>query len=288
MDLHKLKCFYQVALSGNYVLAGKIIKTTSAAIGRNVRDLEKELDCQLFRRKYHGVALTPEGHILFEVASKIFDDIRLAETILKPKEKSINCIKILATVGITSDWLSKFIPSFLETHPNVDIEISSLTSMLNFRTHEHDVYIGNIEKNEPNYIYHHIKDFRYNFYASQEYLKKNGVPKTIDDLKKHRLIEFNIKRLIDLNKLNLSSSFKKNDAGHRISIDSTIGEYQLAEAGVGIACLCEELSYLKSSSLVRILQEFSPLTIPAFYVFHETYKDNPLVKDLLETLKSIR
>jgi len=193
---------------------------------------------------------------------------------------------VLATVGITSDWLSRFVPSFLEKHPDVTLEISSLTSLDAFELYQYDVYIGEVFRKDPKYVYKFLKDFQYNFYASPEYIEKYGYPKNLEDLKNHRLIEFNIRRV--------SGAFKSTDffeainteERQKISIDSTIGEYKLAEKGVGIACLCEELSFLRESNLIQVLKDIQPVSVATYFVYHETLRENKIVKVLLHETKS--
>lgn len=286
MDLNKLRFFYEVALRGSYESAGKTLNRSSVAVGQNVRDLEKELNFLLFRRTYRGLTLTKEGQLLFEGASKIFKEEQFLEATLKPDKTNSQNYKILATVGITSDWVSKFVPPFLEMHPNVTLEIASLTSLAAFDLYQYDVYIGEIFKKDPKYIYKFIKNFRYHFYASPDYIEKYSNPKTIKDLKHHRLIEFNIRRVSGFFK---STSFfeclsKENIS--KVSIDSTIGEYKLAKAGVGIACLCEELSFLKDSGLVPVLTDIAPIAIETYFVFPETLREDKIVKSLLKIIKA--
>jgi len=285
MDLNKLKCFYEVALRGSYVLVGKSFGKTSAAIGQSVRDLEKYLDCALFKRTYRGLTLTKEGQILFEGASKIFKEAQLLENTLKSQKKALNHLKVLATVGITSDWVSKFVPSFLEKHPKVTLEISSLTSMAAFDLYQYDVYLGEIFKKDPKYIYKPIKEFCYNFYAAPQYIEKYGHPKTIEDLKNHRLIEFNIRRVSGFCKSTDFFEFINAEERKTIAIDSTMGEYQLAKAGVGIACLCDELSVLKESNLVPLLKDMGPIRVETFFVYPETLRENKIVKSLFNEIK---
>jgi DNA-binding transcriptional LysR family regulator len=286
MDLNKLKYFYQVALKGNYELAGKALGKSSVAVGQHLRDLEKYLDCSLFKRTYRGLTLTKEGHLLLEGATKIFKEAQLLENAIKPNKKSPTHLKVLATAGITSDWASRFIPSFLENHPKVTLDISSLTSLSVFDIYQYDVYIGEIFKKDPKYIYNFIKDFSYNFYASREYIEKYGEPKTLEDLKNHRLIEFNIRRVYGFCKSTDFFEFINREERKAISIDSTLGEYKLAKAGVGIACLCEELSFLKESNLIPVLKEITPIKVETFFVFPETLRGNKIIKSLFNEIKA--
>jgi DNA-binding transcriptional LysR family regulator len=124
-----------------------------------VRDLEKYLDCALFKRTYRGLTLAQEGQLLFEGASKIFKETEILENALRATKNTAMRIRMLATMGITSDWISRFVPAFLEKHPKVALEISSLTNMAAFDLYQYDVYIGEIFKKDPKYIYKPIKNF---------------------------------------------------------------------------------------------------------------------------------
>jgi len=286
MDLNKLKYFYEVALTGNYLSAGEKLGKTSAAIGTSVRDLEKELGCTLFKRTYRGLTLTSDGQLLFEAATKIMKESHLVESALKSKENNVKRLRILATVGITSDWVSRFVPAFLKKHPAVSLEISSLTSMAAFDLYQYDIYIGEIFKKDPKYVYKPIKTFQYTFYAAPEYIEEYGAPETVQDLQNHRLIEFNIRRVSGFYKsTNFFEAINKENI-KKISIDSTIGEYKLATAGVGIACLCNELSFLKESSLIPVLTDLESIEIETFFVFPETLRSNKIITSLFNEIKA--
>lgn len=144
--------------------------------------------------------------------------------------------------------------------------------------------MGEILKKDPKYVYKFVKTFRYHFYASPTYIKRHGQPKGPKDLKNHRIIE-SLNLIFDgfQGFLKQPSFFEEIDANEdqKILIDSTMGEYKLAEAGVGIACLCEELSDLKDSNLVPVLTDVGPLTVEIYFVYHDSLRGNKTIKALL-------
>jgi hypothetical protein len=73
---------------------------------------------------------------------------------------------------------------------------------------------------------------------------------------------------------------------NKISIDSTIGNFKLATAGVGIACLCKELSFLKDSNLVPVLTNLGAIEVETYFVFHETLRGNKVITSLLNEIKA--
>jgi hypothetical protein len=64
-----------------------------------------------------------------------------------------------------------------------------------------------------------------------------------------------------------------------------MGEYQLVKDGVGIGCLCEELSFLKDSNLIPLLANIEPMIVDVFFVFHEAFRDNKIILSLLKEVK---
>src|SRR5436305_87811 len=130
-----------------------------------------------------------------------------------------------------------------------------------------------------------LKNFRYNFYASPGYINKYGHPNETTDLQNHRLIEFNIRRVSGFYKSTDFFEAIHKEGIKKVSIDSTLGEYQLAVAEAGIACLCEELSFLPNSTLVPVLTDLGPIEVETYFVFHESLRDNKIVTSLLKEIK---
>jgi hypothetical protein len=75
------------------------------------------------------------------------------------------------------------------------------------------------------------------------------------------------------------------EGSKKITIDSTIGEYKLATAEVGIACLCDELSFLKGSNLVSVLTDLEPIEAETYFVFHETLRSTKVITSFFNEIK---
>lgn len=100
------------------------------------------------------------------------------------------------------------------------------------------------------------------------------------------MIEFNIRRVSGFYKSTDFFESLNTDLTEGIAIDSTIGEFKLAMAGVGIACLCEELSFLNESNLVSVLNGLGPIKVETYFVFHETFRGNKNIAALFKKIKA--
>ncbi|GIF26710.1 DNA-binding transcriptional LysR family regulator [Actinoplanes tereljensis] len=64
MDIAQLRCFLAVAEELHFGRAAERLHMTASPVSRIVKDLERELDAELFVRGYHQIQLTPAGREL--------------------------------------------------------------------------------------------------------------------------------------------------------------------------------------------------------------------------------
>ncbi|WP_372620208.1 LysR family transcriptional regulator [Falsiroseomonas sp.] len=72
MDTRALRYFQVVAEYGSYSRGAEWLRISQPAVSRQIRRLEEELGCELFRRNGHGVTLTEAGRVLLERSQAAF------------------------------------------------------------------------------------------------------------------------------------------------------------------------------------------------------------------------
>ena len=106
---------------------------------------------------------------------------------------------------------------------------------------EADVALRLREPMQPDLIRRRLFTVHFHAYASADYLKKSGQPRTIDDLDQHRLVAFGAPTathfLYDLNSLLTVGRDSKNPRAPHISINNLAAIIRAVEHGVGIAVL---------------------------------------------------
>ncbi len=78
MNLELLRTFLEVHRLRHFGQAGEALHLSQAAVSSRIRQLEALLGVALFKRQYHDLQLTPEGHRLLRHADKILSDWRKA------------------------------------------------------------------------------------------------------------------------------------------------------------------------------------------------------------------
>lgn len=123
------KVFYFVASRGSITRAAKALFISQPAVSKSIQHLELELSCELFHRNQKGMALTPEGEMLFGHVSKAYEQLILGE---KKLWEMLNLNDGVVRLG-TSDMIARFyLLPYLETfhnkYPQIRINMQSGTT----------------------------------------------------------------------------------------------------------------------------------------------------------------
>lgn len=102
----------------SFTLAANELHVSQAAVSQHIRGLEKALDCQLFRRKRNGMALTPEGETLLAAVTQGLD--RLSDGIARiggPADS--RTVTVAGTHAGVSHFIKPLTDAFRRDHPGV-------------------------------------------------------------------------------------------------------------------------------------------------------------------------
>ena len=71
MEMRQLRIFCAVAEHGSFTAAAQKVHTVQSNVTMRIKELEAELEQQLFIRQKSGVVLTPAGHTFLAYARRI-------------------------------------------------------------------------------------------------------------------------------------------------------------------------------------------------------------------------
>jgi LysR family glycine cleavage system transcriptional activator len=131
-SLNGLRAFEAAARHLSFTQAASELNVTQTAISHQIRRLEDELGVRLFMRSKDGLTLTDEGSAYFPGVRSAFLELRHStERLQEANNQSVLTISTL--VSVASKWLLPRLPSFREAHPEIDVRISALTRLVDFR-----------------------------------------------------------------------------------------------------------------------------------------------------------
>jgi LysR family glycine cleavage system transcriptional activator len=139
-SLNGLRAFEAAARHLSFTLAAGELNVTQTAISHQIRRLEQELGLRLFVRQNRALALTPEAKDYLPGIRAAFNDLRLAtDRLLRKDNEHVLTVSTLASLA--AKWLLPRISSFQETHPGIDVRITTSTSLVDFRSGDVDAAI---------------------------------------------------------------------------------------------------------------------------------------------------
>ena len=274
MDWDKLRIFHAVADAGSFTHAGHELALSQSAVSRQISALETDLNVPLFHRHARGLILTEQGEVLYRTAHDVFTKLAAAKTrLMDSKEKPSGELRITTTVGLGSVWLTPRIKEFTELYPQISVTLLLEDRELDLSMREADVAIRLRRPTQPDLIQRKLFVVHHHVYASTDYIKKYGIPKSIDDLDKHKILTFGQAPgyLTTINWLERAGRAEDNPRPVALRVNNAYGLRRAVQAGVGIASLADYI-VAADSNLVQI---DLPIELPEFdsyFVYPEELK----------------
>lgn len=276
LNWDRLRIFYWVAKFGSFSRAAKALKTSQPALSHQIGHLEDELENDLFVRVSQGIKLTQKGEELFFSIRDVFLEIDTAiQRVKEDESETEGTLRISASQGFISNYLSPKIPLFIEKYPKLRLSIAASDFDLDPANGDLDVVIRPKLKGRADLIQHPIMTMHLRLYASRDYIQKYGLPQKISDLNKHRLIahgEFQSHPYADLD-WHLKVGMPEGESRKPfLTLNGPIGRTQLAEDGVGIILIPNKHPAIRNSKLVNILPKERGPKIDLFCIYPKRLK----------------
>lgn len=279
MDWDKLRIFHAVADAGSFTHAGHELGLSQSAVSRQISALEDGLNVPLFHRHARGLILTEQGEMLYRTAHEVFTKLTAAQTrLMDSREKPSGELRITTTVGLGSIWLTPRLKEFTELYPEIQVTLLLHDHELDLSMREADVAIRLRRPTQPDLIQRKLFTVHNHIYASPDYVKKHGIPKSIDDLDRHKIITFG-HIPIHLESINWLETAGRPEGSPRptvLQVNNAYGLRRAVQAGIGIASVADYL-VAPDMGLVQIDLPHETPEWDTYFVYPEELKDTKRV-----------
>jgi len=276
MDWDKLKIFHAVAEAGSFTNATTVLNISQSAISRQIQSLEQDLKVQLFERHARGLTLTENGEYVYKTAHEVISKLKEVETSLgDQKNKPSGKLTITTVRSFGTHWLTPRIQEFMNLNPEIEIELIFDDKELDLSTRQADIGIFMRRPKQLNYIQRKLVDINYHIYGSTKYLEKYGIPKTTNDLNKHRFISFGKGAPSPVFNPDWALKLGNRDNKKRkpiMKVNSVMGLLLAVESGVGLAALPDYL-VSQSQNVIKVLSKLEGPITEAHFVYPQSLKN---------------
>lgn len=279
MDWDKLRIFHAVADAGSFTHAGHELGLSQSAVSRQISALEEGLNVPLFHRHARGLILTEQGEMLYRTAHEVFTKLTAAQTrLMDTKQKPSGELRITTTVGLGSIWLTPRLKEFVELYPQITVTLLLEDRELDLAMREADVAIRLRRPTQPDLIQRKLFTVHHHLYASTDYVKKHGIPKSVEDLDSHRILVFGQTAgyLTNINWLETVGRPEGDPRPVVLRLNNAYGLRRAVQAGLGIGSLPDYI-VAADSGLVQIDLTAPTPEFDTYFVYPEELKDTKRV-----------
>ncbi|HLT76010.1 MAG TPA: transcriptional regulator GcvA [Ferrovibrio sp.] len=185
--LNMLRVFEAAARHLSFTRAAEELHVTQAAVSHQVKALEEFLGVALFRRYNRRLVLTEAGQNYLPSLRDAFDLMEAATRRLGRDAES-GVLKISTLHSFAARWLVPRVPRFHKRHPEIELSISTSTSLVDFRRDDVDVAVRVGRGNYPELHVVHLMDDYILPVCSPRLLDGEHPLRSAQDLKFHALL----------------------------------------------------------------------------------------------------
>ena len=183
-----MRILVRVVDSGSFSAAARQLGVAPSSVSRQINDLEEDLGARLFARTTRKLSLTEAGHLFYERASSIINDVDEARLALSQLGSPSGILRVTVPSGIGRELVATAVPAFLDKYPAIRIVLSMTDRLEDLVEAGIDVAIRVGRQQDSSLKARKICDSKRVASASPAYLKSVDTPKTPEDLVNHNCI----------------------------------------------------------------------------------------------------
>ncbi|HEV7717967.1 MAG TPA: LysR family transcriptional regulator [Arsenicitalea sp.] len=260
-DLARIRAFVQVFDSGGFSAAARQHGRSKALLSKYVTDLEDYLGVRLMNRTTRKLSLTEAGEAYYREASQLLSQLDdLDATISDQTSAPRGLLRVSAPRNFGETTLAPAIFAFLAEYPAVTLDLRLEDRYVDLVEEGIDVALRISTMTDSSLIARKIADMSLMIVAAPALIKKLGVPKTADDMRRMPCI-------VDIN-LQGQANWRFIEEGKLVSVhvtgpvrcNSPLAARSAAIAGLGFAALPSYLGEpsVADGSLVSVLADRVP------------------------------
>ncbi|MBB3259083.1 LysR family transcriptional regulator for bpeEF and oprC [Paraburkholderia bannensis] len=285
--IQAMQVFTRIVDFSSFARAATSLGMNRPTVTTMIQSLEDHLGTRLLNRTTRSLSLTTDGAAYYEHCLRILAEVEDTEAAFQKVEKRPRGKLRIGMQGAVARQI--ILPRLRDFHgqfPEIDLQLGLTDRHTDVLEKEADcaVHVGDL--NHSALVSRRIGVFDCMTVASPSYLEKQGVPRTLDDLKTHRGINYFSTRSGRI----LNWTFMVGGREMQVAVKGTISVNE-AESyvmcglkGLGLmqAPRFMILPQLKAGQLIEVLPEWKPLPLPISIVYPQSRHLSPKVRAFVD------
>ncbi|MES2190626.1 MAG: LysR family transcriptional regulator [Pseudomonadota bacterium] len=287
-----MRLFTRIVELGSFTQAADDLQLPRATVTHALQQLEKRLGARLLNRTTRSVSPTPDGAAYYERCLRLLADVEEAEAAFsgdssKPRGK----LRVDLQGTQARHFVLPVIGEFCSRYPDIELEIGMGDRYVDLVREGVDCVMRAGELGDSTMVARRIAELQQVTCASREYLARHGTPTSIDELRKHKAVNFISNRSGKI----LPFEFMVDGVLRSVQLKGTV---TVSHADAYAACCAAGLglvqvprynvaSRLDDGSLCEVLPEWRPAPLPVSVLYPHHRQLSPRVRVFVDWLAGV-
>ncbi len=280
-----MRTFARVVERRSFTLAGQDIGLPRSTVTQTIQQLETRLGVRLLQRTTRSVSPTLDGEAYYRRCLAIIDDIEDAEGAfagLRPR----GSLRIEVQGTIARHFLLPGLPDFFARYPDIDITMSEGDRWVDLVREGVDCVLRFGQLPDSDMTMRKVGMLQRCTYAAPSYIERFGMPRTLEDLKDHRMVglrRWTSNELVPLEFMH-SGGIRSLNIPAVFSVTGPESYITAVRLGLGLnqMPLFHADADVKNGTLVPVLPDHPPPPAPVSLLYPPNRQLSPRVRVFLD------
>lgn len=266
MDVDTLRMFVNVAEFASFTRAAEQLGLSKARVSTAVRALEEDVGSRLLSRSTRAVRLTPDGEEFLLRARQLVSDADELAAMFRAPSTLRGRVRIDMPQSLARSLFIPNLPELVASHPLIEVQLSTTDRRVDVIREGFDCVLRVGKLADSGLVVRRLGELPMMNCASPAYLKKHGMPRSLDDLDDHLVVHYSVRFGTDTPSFEYRDGNVYRDKPMRslITVNSTDSYQAVCLAGLGIiqAPQMGLLPHVVAGDLVEILPQYTAEPLP--------------------------
>ncbi|WP_160013997.1 LysR family transcriptional regulator [Pseudomonas sp. 8BK] len=285
VDWNQLRAFLETAETGSLSAAARKLGQSQPTLSRQVAALELALGVTLFERIGKAMALTSTGQELLghaRVMGAAAHELGLAATVRS--EEVAGVVSVATSDAVAAYLMPKILLHIRQAAPGIQVEVVASDGFSDLLRREADIAIRHARPEQPELIGRLVRQSSAGFYASESWVRVNGLPRTAEEALQHDFI--GLDRTGHYLQHLHGQGLLLNNTNFRSYADNSVTYWEMVRQGLGIGAIMEEIAR-ETPGMVRVLEDVAPFQLPIWLVTHRELRTARRIRIVFDLLAEV-
>jgi LysR family transcriptional regulator for bpeEF and oprC len=270
-----MRLFTRIVDLGSFTAAAQDMNVPRATATHAMQQLERRLGVRLLHRTTRHVSPTLEGQAFYERCARVMNEVEEAESFLSEAAANPSGrLRVDMSGAIASAFLFPNLGDFCRRYPAIELEIGTTDRLVDLVREGVDCVVRAGAPRDLGLVSRRVALARTVTCASRAYIEQHGLPRTIDQFRAHKAVNF----VSTSTGKHSPFEFQVKGKVHAVTLK---GRVAVSSTEAYAACCLQGLGfiqapryrlqpYLEAGELVEALPNFPPPPMPvaAMYPHH--------------------